>query len=64
MTKKCSGCGAILQSINQKDKGYIPPNKITNSNYCERCFQIIHYNKKIEVNENREVNSWCMIFQT
>ncbi len=57
MTKKCSGCGAILQSINQKDKGYIPPNKITNSNYCERCFQIIHYNKKI-VTELKNINDY------
>lgn len=43
MTKKCSGCGSILQS-NYKDKvGYIKEDKIDDSALCERCFKIIHY---------------------
>lgn len=57
MTKKCSGCGAILQSENKNYKGYIPENKITDSNYCERCFQIIHYNKKT-VTELENINEY------
>lgn len=47
MIKKCLGCGTILQSSNPEEVGYIPLSKIENSCYCERCFQITHYNKSI-----------------
>ena len=50
MSKKCIGCGTTLQSGNQKEKGYIREDKITDSSYCERCFKIIHYNEKIITN--------------
>lgn len=44
MTKKCLGCGITLQNINKLGLGYCPK-KISEANYCERCFKIIHYNK-------------------
>lgn len=48
MNKKCQGCGAILQSSNPNNQGYIPTEKQkTNSSYCERCFKIIHYNERV-----------------
>lgn len=57
MNKKCSGCGAVLQTKNNKEKGYISKDKISDSNYCERCFQIIHYNKKT-VTELKNINEY------
>lgn len=47
MTKKCLGCGAILQSNNPNEKGYIIEEKLNNAKYCQRCFKIIHYNEKV-----------------
>ena len=38
--KKCKGCGAILQSKDQNAPGYTPKE---NSDYCQRCFRLIHY---------------------
>lgn len=59
MTKKCTGCGSILQTINPKEKGYIKEEKLDNSLYCERCFKIIHYNEKI-VTELDNVNEYII----
>ncbi len=59
MNKKCSGCGAVLQSKNKESKGYIPKEKMFDSNYCERCFQIIHYNKKT-VTKLENINSYLI----
>ena len=44
--KKCIGCGSNLQTTNENEKGYIPPHKYDDSIYCQRCFKLIHYNKK------------------
>lgn len=41
---RCQGCGAILQSTNRKQVGFIPKEKIEESTLCERCFRLIHYN--------------------
>ncbi len=49
MTKKCTGCGATLQSTNSNNVGYIPAEKYELANYCERCFKITHYNSPIIV---------------
>ena len=50
MSKKCIGCGSILQSTNKEEKGYIREDKLKDSSYCERCFKIIHYNERIVTN--------------
>lgn len=44
---KCQGCGAILQNDFIDGIGYA---KKIDSNYCERCFRIKHYNdyKRVE----------------
>lgn len=44
MNKKCIGCGIELQYNDKNKIGYIPENKYNNSNYCMRCFRLIHYN--------------------
>ena len=48
--KKCIGCGKVLQYDNPSLDGYIPQNKYDDSSYCQRCFKLIHYNKKIVSN--------------
>lgn len=47
MNKKCTGCGVPLQTTNVDDLGYV---KNIDSNICERCFRINHYNdyKKVQ----------------
>lgn len=51
MIKKCLGCGAILQSDNKDDLGYIINEKLESADYCERCFKIINYGifKKVDI---------------
>lgn len=41
---KCVGCGAILQANDKKELGFVPKEKLSSANLCERCFRIIHYN--------------------
>ena len=41
---RCKGCGAVLQSTNKEQVGFIPKEKIESSALCERCFRLIHYN--------------------
>ena len=43
MNKICYGCGAKLQSSDKNLIGYVPENKIESSQYCMRCFRMIHY---------------------
>lgn len=50
--KKCIGCGITLQYDNPLNDGYIPENKYNDSSYCQRCFKLIHYNKKVVSNLN------------
>jgi ribosome biogenesis GTPase A len=39
---RCSGCGAILQNSNSNKEGYT---ENLENKFCERCFNITHYNK-------------------
>lgn len=40
MDRKCIGCGAVLQHINEFEEGYITK---VDGNLCERCFRIKNY---------------------
>ena len=42
--KRCIGCGAVLQTKNEKSIGYIPKEKKESAKLCLRCFRILHYN--------------------
>lgn len=44
---KCLGCGAILQDKDSFKEGYT---RYLDNKFCERCFQIKHYNKYSFVN--------------
>lgn len=41
--KKCLGCGSVLQSINVDKEGFVKSSVYNKSDYCERCFKIMHY---------------------
>lgn len=46
MNKICYGCGIKLQSVDKEKKGYVPAEKLETSEYCQRCFRMIHYGEK------------------
>lgn len=55
--KRCEGCGAVMQTVDTGKPGYVPvevylanPAQI----YCERCFNLLHYNRKTEVEISEE----------
>lgn len=55
MSKKCVGCGALLQYKNKDEIGYIKENKYESANYCERCFKLINYGEfKSVITEGKE----------
>ncbi|MDD2433941.1 MAG: ribosome biogenesis GTPase YqeH [Bacilli bacterium] len=45
--KICSGCGAVLQSLDPDKQGYIPSNVELHREepLCQRCFKLRHYNE-------------------
>lgn len=52
MNNKCIGCGAALQTIDKQKMGYINPDILYSEPtelLCERCFNLKHYNKCIDV---------------
>lgn len=40
MSKRCKGCGVVLQSEDENALGYTPN---LEKDYCKRCFRITHY---------------------
>ena len=54
MNKICYGCGIKLQSNCKDNPGYIPENKINNSEYCMRCFRMMHYGEVKQTNTPKE----------
>lgn len=45
MIKKCSGCGALFQSVDINKEGYVRKELYDTSSICERCFRIRNYNE-------------------
>ena len=42
---RCLGCGAVLQTLNPDEAGYIPSSAdLDGKIYCQRCFHIKHHN--------------------
>lgn len=53
--KYCEGCGALLQTEDPAEVGYIPSSTLEKDQLiCQRCFRIKHYNEvqPVQVNEN------------
>lgn len=49
MTKKCTGCGILLQNINSNSLGYTDN---LDNNLCQRCFRLKNYGEYQNVNLN------------
>ena len=56
MTKKCIGCGVLLQSNEKSKEGYVREDKINDALYCENCFKLIHYGKVNSIDNNINYN--------
>ncbi|NLB11034.1 ribosome biogenesis GTPase YqeH, partial [bacterium] len=42
--KRCPGCGAILQTLDDQEQGYIPATLYNREDaICQRCFKLRHY---------------------
>lgn len=54
MIRKCSGCGATLQSRVANKSGYVKEDKLSDAKYCERCFKIKNYGECDIVNEIKD----------
>lgn len=59
----CIGCGAILQSSDAHEAGYLPASRLkqarenqgeSNDIYCQRCFRLRHYNEIMPVNADND----------
>lgn len=53
--KRCYGCGAILQSEDPNESGYIPLEKFDSEEdtLCERCYKLRHYS---QYKESSDIN--------
>jgi len=50
VARKCSGCGAAVQTDNPKMAGYTPTKALGRTTLtCQRCFRIKHYNEALSV---------------
>lgn len=55
---RCGGCGAVIQTKDPSQLGYVPPqalNKDQEELYCRRCFRIRHYNEIAPVEQDPDV---------
>ena len=55
--KECKGCGSVLQTDYPGQEGFVKSSVYDKSEYCERCFKIIHYNERIVTNLDN-INSY------
>lgn len=55
MNKICFGCGSKLQSEDKEKLGYVPVGK-EDSEYCMRCFRMIHYGENKEVVTPKDIH--------
>jgi len=51
---RCIGCGAVIQSENQNEAGFVPKTVLEKGTedkdlYCKRCFRLRHYNEVSDV---------------
>jgi 30S ribosome assembly GTPase len=52
MTKKCLGCGVVLQFDKPEKEGYIEPGMLERANICRRCFRIKCYGDYVFINKD------------
>lgn len=58
---RCIGCGAVLQSTDEHEPGYLPASALqkilsgeTENIYCQRCFRLRHYNEIMPVQTDND----------
>ena len=61
MSKVCFGCGVKMQCTNKDKPGFVREDKYDISEYCERCYKMIHYG---EYEKNQEPKSTKEIVNT
>lgn len=54
MTKKCLGCGSVLQYIDPDGEGYIEKKNFSQSDICKRCFRIKNYGDYKQVTKSNK----------
>ncbi len=57
---QCIGCGAVIQSENPEEVGYLPASALKKGVekgqfYCQRCFRLRHYNELQDVSISDDV---------
>lgn len=57
-SKVCFGCGEVLQTIDEKQKGYVLERILISEQtpLCQRCFKLKHYNQNIDIDDKFEFN--------
>lgn len=55
MTKKCEGCGAIFQTLDENKEGYVEPNMFDSAKICKRCFRIKNYGDYKIINKDSNI---------
>lgn len=55
MSKICFGCGEKLQFVDKDKSGYIPKEKIDTSEYCQKCFRLMHYGEVVKNSEPKTI---------
>lgn len=57
---QCIGCGAVIQTENPQQAGYLPNSALqkgleTGQFYCQRCHRLRHYNELMDLNISEDV---------
>lgn len=60
MSKKCIGCGSIMQFNNPLMEGYINEENYNDANICLRCFKIKNYSSNVVI--NKDISFYKKIF--
>lgn len=59
MSKRCKGCGVILQQDHKEAIGYTPK---ADADYCQRCFRIRHYDD-VTISMQQGIDSHAVLAQ-
>lgn len=51
---KCIGCGAVLQTEDAKQIGYVPEIKEKENLICQRCYRLKYYNQLLPVTKTKD----------
>lgn len=52
MNKKCVGCGATMQCVDEEKEGFVEESNYSTAELCKRCFRIKYYGDYKIINKN------------